>query len=97
MKTLADEELEQVSGGRSDRARAECCLKWYKDKTNPKRYVYIKDHCRDVYSAIMYTLDEAGNVDVRKIDSFFGYVLDGSYAEVSIDELPAPIRMKAGC
>lgn len=97
-KLLADEELEQVSGGVSGRyAKDEYCKKWYVDNSKPKRFVYLKEANSDIYYATIYTLDDVGNVNVRDNDFFRGRGFDALYSEVSIAELPEAIRRAAGC
>lgn len=94
-KMLSDEELEQVSGG--GKAKEEYCGKWYVNKSNFKRYVYVEKTNYDYFYATHYTLDEAGNVSVKKDNLFYSLILMYTYAEVNITELPEAIRQAAGC
>ena len=95
-KLLADEELEQVSGGRGT-GEDEYCKKWYVYNADPKRFVYLKEANSDIYYATIYTLDDVGNVNVRDNDFFRGRGFDALYSEVSIAELPDAVRRAAGC
>lgn len=96
-KLLADEELEQVSGGRGT-GEDEYCKKWYHDLSRPARYVYVKKANYDFYYVTEYTLDEAGNVSVRDSSTFRARLIyQGVCVEVSIAELPDAVRRVAGC